>query len=91
MHIGYEIFKFPANDDGVYFSKPDQFFFRKVDEENKISIIEGLKSLQNVSENKKGFSETPVKEIISGKKDLSIGRSISYAKFENEYEVEHNS
>ena len=41
-HIRYKIVKFPDNYDGLYLSKIDKKFFRKVAEENKINMIEGL-------------------------------------------------
>ena len=46
VHIGDNIVKFPANDDGIYISKRDKIF-RKVAKEKKINI-EVLNHLQTV-------------------------------------------
>ena len=53
MHIGDNIVKFSANDDGIYLSKLDKNIFRKANEEKKGNIVEGLKKLKTVGENKK--------------------------------------
>ena len=58
-------------------------FFRKVDEDNKRNMVEGFKDLQTLWGKKEGFYQTPVQEIISGKKYLSHGRSASFEKFED--------
>ena len=39
VHIGDKIVNFIANDDGIYLSKPDNWFLKKVAEENKRKII----------------------------------------------------
>ena len=39
VHIGDKIIKFPDNYDGIYLSKLDKQFFRRVAEENKRNII----------------------------------------------------
>ena len=56
MHIGHKFFKFPENDDMLYLSKPDNVF-RKVAEENKMNMIEGLNICKPFGGNKKGFSK----------------------------------
>ena len=43
--IGGKIVKFLANGEGIYLSKPDKIFFRKVSKENKRNIIKGLNNL----------------------------------------------
>ena len=82
VHIGDNLFKFPENDDRICFSKPDRKFFRKVAEENKMNMIKVVNNFQIVRKKKKGFSEIPLQESISGKKDLPHGRSANFEKFE---------
>ena len=65
IHIGDKFLKFPADDEGLYLIKPDSFYFRKVDEYNKINIIEGIKNFQNVGENRNGFSERQKKRVLA--------------------------
>ena len=40
VHMGYTVVKFTAKEEGIYISKPDNNFSRKVTEENKRNIIE---------------------------------------------------
>ena len=55
--------------------------FKKVAAENKRNMIEGLNNLQTMAGKREGFWRTPVQESISGKKDLSHGRSANFSKF----------
>ena len=62
MHIGYNIAKFPANNDRVYFSNPDKKFFSKMAKEKKSNMIQGLNYLKTVGGNKRGFRKLQCKK-----------------------------
>ena len=44
VHIGDKLFKFLINYEGLYLIEPDKTYFRKVSEDRKSNIIEGLKN-----------------------------------------------
>ena len=53
VHIGDKIIKFPDNYDGNYLSKLERNIFRKVAEEKKINMIEGLNGLQTMGKTRR--------------------------------------
>ena len=95
MHIVDNIVKFPDNDDGIYFSKHNKVLFRKLCEDNKSNMIEGLNNLKNVGGNNKGISKSQYKRApvarkiyhIVGAPDLQILRMIIIQNIINNFPV----
>ena len=95
VHIVDNIVKFPDNDDGIYFSKHNKVLFRKLCEDNKSNMIEGLNNLKNVGGNNKGISKSQYKRApvarkiyhIVGAPDLQILRMIIIQNIINNFPV----